>query len=67
MAPERGGGATRAQRAAGLSIDAAAGRHAISPDIYGISYYWNAGSPVNAALLGRQRHQHVPVAVGRLQ
>ncbi len=33
-----------------LSIDAGAGQHAISPDIYGISFYWNVGSPVNASL-----------------
>jgi len=33
-----------------LSIDAGAGQHAISPDIYGINFYWNVGSPVNAAL-----------------
>jgi len=33
-----------------LSIDAAAGQHAISPDIYGINFYWNTGSPVNPAL-----------------
>jgi uncharacterized protein (TIGR03437 family) len=30
-----------------LSIDANAGQHAISPDIYGISFYWNVGSPAN--------------------
>ena len=27
-----------------LSIDATANRHAISPDIYGISYYWDLGN-----------------------
>jgi uncharacterized protein (TIGR03437 family) len=27
-----------------LSVDAGAGRHAISPDIYGISFDWNLGS-----------------------
>ena len=32
-----------------LSIDANAGRHAISPDIYGINFYWDTGSPVNPA------------------
>ena len=35
-----------------LSVDAGAGRHAISPDIYGINYYWDLGSandPVQAA------------------
>lgn len=26
-----------------LTIDAAAGRHAISPDIYGINFYWDLG------------------------
>ena len=26
-----------------LTIDAAANRHAISPDVYGISYYWDLG------------------------
>ena len=26
-----------------LSIDASAGRHAISQDIYGINYYWDLG------------------------
>ncbi len=33
-----------------LSIDANAGKHAISPDIYGISFYWNVGSPAISAL-----------------
>src|ERR1017187_1120628 len=33
-----------------LSVDASAGQHAISPDIYGISFYWNVGSPANPAL-----------------
>ncbi|HMD70715.1 MAG TPA: glycoside hydrolase family 44 protein [Bryobacteraceae bacterium] len=33
-----------------LSIDAAAGRHAISPDIYGINFYWSVGSPAVPAL-----------------
>ena len=27
-----------------LSVDAAAGRHAISPDIYGINFYWDLSS-----------------------
>jgi hypothetical protein len=33
-------------------VDAGAGRHAISPDIYGINYYWDLGStnPSTAAL-----------------
>ena len=34
-----------------LSVDANAGQHAISPDIYGISFYWNVGSPANPALV----------------
>jgi uncharacterized protein (TIGR03437 family) len=37
-----------------LSVDASAGRHAISPDIYGINFYWDLGSgspPPNAALV----------------
>ena len=33
-----------------LSINANAGQHAISPDIYGINFYWNTGSPVVPAL-----------------
>jgi uncharacterized protein (TIGR03437 family) len=36
-----------------LSVDANAGRHAISPDIYGINFYWDLGSgntPQSAAL-----------------
>ena len=33
-----------------LSIDAAANRHIISPDIYGINFYWDLGSsPSDAA------------------
>jgi len=35
-----------------LSVDANAGRHAISPDIYGINFYWDlgtAGDPQQAA------------------
>src|ERR1700738_2680404 len=27
-----------------LSVDAGAGRHAISPDIYGINFYWDLGT-----------------------
>src|SRR6266404_4208524 len=27
-----------------LSIDTGAGQHAISPDIYGISFYWDVGN-----------------------
>src|ERR1035438_6396388 len=34
-----------------LSIDANAGQHPISPDIYGISFFWNTGSPANPALV----------------
>ncbi|HEX3747768.1 MAG TPA: glycoside hydrolase family 44 protein [Bryobacteraceae bacterium] len=33
-----------------LSIDANAGRHAISPDIYGINFYWNAINPTTPAV-----------------
>jgi uncharacterized protein (TIGR03437 family) len=33
-----------------LSIDANAGQHAISPDIYGISGYWNVLCPVGTAV-----------------
>src|SRR5215469_8459039 len=33
-----------------LSIDVNANRHAISPDIYGINFYWNVGTPANPAL-----------------
>jgi uncharacterized protein (TIGR03437 family) len=32
-----------------LSIDAKAGQHAISPDIYGINFFWNTGSPAASA------------------
>jgi uncharacterized protein (TIGR03437 family) len=39
-----------AQQGPALSIDANAGRHAISPDIYGINFYWNVGSPASPAL-----------------
>jgi uncharacterized protein (TIGR03437 family) len=31
-----------------LSIDANAGRHAISPDIYGINFYWDLGKSTDA-------------------
>jgi len=36
-----------------LSVDAAAGRHAISPDIYGINFYWDlsAGTTPSSAAL----------------
>src|ERR1019366_4750947 len=27
-----------------LSVDAGAGRHAISPDVYGINFYWDLGT-----------------------
>ena len=35
-----------------LSVDAGAGRHAISPDVYGINFYWDLGSgtPSSAAV-----------------
>jgi uncharacterized protein (TIGR03437 family) len=33
-----------------LSIDAAAGRHAISPDVYGINFYWDGGGAAAVAL-----------------
>ena len=42
--------AAYAQSGPALSIDAAAGRHAISPDIYGINFYWNVGSSASPAL-----------------
>src|SRR5215469_255286 len=42
--------AAAAQTGPALSIDANASRHAISPDIYGINFYWNVGSPANPAL-----------------
>lgn len=43
--------AANAQSGPALSIDANAGRHAISPDIYGINFYWSVGSPANPALV----------------
>ncbi|HKE26253.1 MAG TPA: glycoside hydrolase family 44 protein [Bryobacteraceae bacterium] len=39
-----------AQQGPALSIDASSGQHAISPDIYGINFYWDLGSPTSAAL-----------------
>ena len=42
-----------AQTGPSLSVDASAGVHAISPNIYGINFYWNLGdakSPQRAAL-----------------
>src|SRR5579871_265790 len=33
-----------------LSIDAGANQHAISPDVYGINYYWDLGNPVDPNL-----------------
>ena len=44
------GSVALAQQGPALSIDVNAGQHAISPDIYGINFYWNVGSPVNASL-----------------
>ena len=32
-----------------LQVDVAAGRHAISPDIYGVSFYWNVASGTQQA------------------
>ena len=32
-----------------LSIDAKAGQHAISPDIYGINFYWDTSNPAASA------------------
>src|SRR5690349_7768674 len=34
-----------------LAVDAAANLHAISPDIYGINFYWDTGTPATAAAL----------------
>src|ERR1700682_4950464 len=31
-----------------LSVDAGAGRHTISPDIYGINFYWDLGNSNDA-------------------
>jgi uncharacterized protein (TIGR03437 family) len=42
--------AAAAQSGPALSIDANAAQHAISPDIYGINFYWNLGSPASPAL-----------------
>ena len=42
--------AAAAQPGPALSIDVNANQHAISPDIYGINFYWNVGSPANPAL-----------------
>jgi uncharacterized protein (TIGR03437 family) len=42
--------AAAAQPGPALSIDVNANRHAISPDVYGINFYWNVGSPANSAL-----------------
>lgn len=33
-----------------LAIEAASGRHPISPDIYGINFYWNVGNSPSAAV-----------------
>jgi len=41
--------ASAQQAGPALSVDAAANLHAISPDIYGISFYWDTGSPASAA------------------
>jgi uncharacterized protein (TIGR03437 family) len=38
------GAALGQQSGPALTIDASAGRHPISPDVYGISYYWDLGS-----------------------
>jgi len=38
-----------------LSIDAAAGRHPISPDIYGINFYWDVGTPAGTQALNAAR------------
>ena len=34
-----------------LTIDANAGQHPISPDIYGINFFWNNGTPANSSVL----------------
>lgn len=34
-----------------LAVDAGAGRHAISPDVYGINYYWDLGTTNDPAQL----------------
>ena len=39
-----------AQSGPSLSIDANSGQHAISPDIYGINFFWDVGSPATPAL-----------------
>jgi uncharacterized protein (TIGR03437 family) len=42
--------AAAAQPGPALSIDVNAGQHPISPDIYGINFYWSLGSPASPAL-----------------
>ena len=44
-------GASAQDAGPALSIDAAAARHPISPDIYGINFYWNVGQPAKSALV----------------
>src|SRR5262245_51993634 len=49
------GSAAAQQPGPALSVDAQAGRHAISPDVYGINFYWDvaAGNSVGqTAALG---------------
>lgn len=42
-------GASAQQTGPALSIDAGANQHAISPDVYGIDFYWDLGSPASPA------------------
>lgn len=42
--------AAAAQSGPALSIDVNAGRHAISPDVYGINFYWSVGTSVDPTL-----------------
>ena len=42
-------GAFAQQAGPALSIDAGTNQHSISPDVYGIDFYWDLGSPPSAA------------------
>jgi hypothetical protein len=55
-------GAAPASAAPALSVDAASGVHAIDPDIYGITWFYNSGGATDAHFAVFARSIHLPIS-----
>lgn len=58
--PTSASAATRASTGPALAVDAAAMRHPISPDIYGVTIFWNPAASNYAALRTFAQQIHLP-------